>query len=93
MRHRIDTPVKEKNGGGGVHKYSGIPSKAFYYICEEWAGFSWECPGYVWYRAMLRLNPEATFEEFANLTVQEADHYDLGGQAVTEDWQKVGVLV
>ena len=33
---------------------------------------------------MLRLNPEATFEEFANLTVQEADHYDLGGQAVRE---------
>ncbi|CDG20769.1 Protease prtS [Xenorhabdus poinarii G6] len=89
-----DLSVRDDNGG--VHKYSGIPNKAFYLLATALGGYSWEQAGRIWYRTLLdkRLSQKANFNDFARLTVENA--HILFGQKVsdivTHSWNQVGTL-
>ncbi|MDC9612407.1 M4 family metallopeptidase [Xenorhabdus khoisanae] len=82
---------------GGVHKYSGIPNKAFYLLAIELGGYSWELAGKIWYETLLdeRLSHKASFNDFAILTINNAEK--LFGKKisdiVTHSWKQVGALL
>jgi len=80
-----------------VHTNSGIPNRAFYLVASALGGNSWDAAGPIWYAALRdnRLNPSATFQELARLTVANAQQ-TYGGQskeadAVTNAWSTVKV--
>jgi Zn-dependent metalloprotease len=82
---------------GDVHTNSGIPNRAFYLVASALGGNSWDAAGPIWYAALRdnRLNPSATFQEFARLTVANAQQ-TYGAQskeadAVTNAWTTVKV--
>jgi Zn-dependent metalloprotease len=83
--------------GGDVHTNSGIPNRAFYLVASTLGGNAWDAAGPIWYAALRdnRLNPTASFQEFARLTVANAQQ--LCGQksdeveAVTNAWETVKV--
>ncbi|KAJ5901532.1 hypothetical protein N7495_002060 [Penicillium taxi] len=75
--------------GGGVHINSGIPNHAFYLAATKIGGYAWEGAGPIWYRALTcgKLRENATFKEFADLTIENAnEHVD----EVKEAWRLVG---
>jgi Zn-dependent metalloprotease len=76
MDHYVD--------GGDVHTNSGIPNKAFYELATTLGGNAWDTAGPIWYGALRdnRLNPTATFQEFARLTLLGAQ--STYGQTSTE---------
>jgi Zn-dependent metalloprotease len=81
---------------GGVHTNSGIPNHAFYSAAVAIGGNLWETLGRVWFNVMTGggLSAQATFAQFATLTVSQANT-DLGAaasQTVLQAWQNVGVL-
>ncbi|KAF7155498.1 hypothetical protein CNMCM6106_004644 [Aspergillus hiratsukae] len=74
---------------GGVHINSGIPNRAFYLAATMIGGYAWEGAGPIWYRALSsgKLRQNATFKEFADLTVKHAGaHVDK----IKEAWKLVG---
>ena len=80
-----------------MHTNSGIPNRAFYLVATRSAGNAWDAAGPIWYAALRdnRLNPTATFQEFARLTVANAQQ-TYGAQskeadAVTDAWTTVKV--
>jgi Zn-dependent metalloprotease len=83
--------------GGDVHTNSGIPNRAFYLVASTLGANAWDAAGPIWYAALRdnRLNPTATFQEFARLTVANAQQ--TYGQksaevdAVTGAWDTVKV--
>jgi Zn-dependent metalloprotease len=80
---------------GGVHTNSGIPNHAFYLAATNLGGHAWETAGRAWYETLRdkRLRRTATFRQFAQRTVQNADQY-LGAdarKAVAAAWSEVGV--
>jgi Zn-dependent metalloprotease len=82
---------------GDVHTNSGIPNRAFYLVASTLGGNAWDAAGPIWYAALRdnRLNPTATFQEFARLTVANAQQI-YGAQskeadAVTGAWTTVKV--
>ncbi|MBI6547470.1 M4 family metallopeptidase [Xenorhabdus lircayensis] len=81
---------------GGVHIFSGIPNRAFYLVATELGGYTWERAGKIWYETLLddRLESDADFDDFAKLTIQNAEK--LFGKQISEIvsncWEKVGVL-
>jgi Zn-dependent metalloprotease len=82
---------------GGVHTNSGIPNKAFYLAATGIGGYAGEKAGPIWYAALRdpRLKPDASFRQFARLTVINADILFPGGrerQIVRDAWEQVGVL-
>jgi hypothetical protein len=93
MRDYVNTP----SDNGGVHINSGIPNRAFYLLAVALGGFAWERAGRIWYETLRdpRLTPIASFQEFAELTVDVAGN--LFGvaerQAVVDAWQQVGITV
>ncbi|MDX7988897.1 peptidase M4 family protein [Xenorhabdus sp. 12] len=95
MNQYKDLPFKDDNGG--VHKYSGIPNRAFYLLATELGGYAWEHAGKIWYETLLdkRLSHKANFNDFAVLTVDNAEK--LFGKAlsgiVTHSWRRVGILL
>lgn len=80
---------------GGVHINSGIPNRAFYLVAMALGGHSWERAGQIWYRTLLdsRLSTTATFQQFAELTADNARQ--LYGEdvknIVIRAWQEVGL--
>ncbi|GAB1209727.1 hypothetical protein APSETT445_008508 [Aspergillus pseudonomiae] len=78
-----------KNDHGGVHINSGIPNHAFYQACKMIGGYAWETAGPVWYKALTsgKLSEDATFKEFADLTIQNAGEYE---KEIKEAWSLVG---
>jgi Zn-dependent metalloprotease len=83
--------------GGDVHINSGIPNRAFYVVATTLGGNAWDAAGRVWYTTLKdqRLTPGATFQEFARLTVANAQH-DFGqaskeAHAVQAGWDAVKV--
>ncbi|PHM38296.1 M4 family metallopeptidase [Xenorhabdus innexi] len=84
------------NDNGGVHKYSGIPNKAFYLLATDLGGYSWDQAGKIWYNTLTdnNLSNKASFDDFAKLTVNNANK--LFGKSVsnhvTDAWNQVGVL-
>ena len=74
---------------GGVHINSGIPNRAFYLAASMIGGYAWEGAGPIWYKALTsgKLGENATFKEFADLTIENAsEHVDK----IKEAWIRVG---
>jgi Zn-dependent metalloprotease len=89
--------VKTSQDNGGVHINSGIPNHAFYLVATALGGHAWERAGQIWYDVLTggELQSEATFADFANLTVAAAKaRYGGTGEeqeAVLKAWEEVGV--
>jgi len=94
MQHYVNTA----SDNGGVHINSGIPNHAFYLAATSIGGYAWTGAGLVWYDTLVdkSLKATANFATFANLTVRHAGtRFGVGSsqqKAVTDAWQKVGVL-
>jgi hypothetical protein len=82
---------------GGVHINSGIPNKAFYLAATGIGGRAWERAGNIWFKTLVdsRLSTTAQFQEFADLTVDNAGKlYGEDVQAiVAKAWKSVGINV
>jgi Zn-dependent metalloprotease len=85
--------------GGDVHVNSGIPNRAFAIVAITLGGYAWDAAGKIWYHTLIdqRLSPGATFQEFARLTLANAQH-DYGqsskeAQAVQAGWDAVKVVI
>lgn len=89
--------VNTTSDNGGVHINSGIPNKAFYLTSIALGGNSWDRAGHIWYNTLLdsRLSASAQFQDFANLTVDNANklYGATVGNAVVQAWQQVGINV
>lgn len=93
MSHYVNT----SSDNGGVHINSGIPNKAFYLAATAIGGNAWDVAGNIWYRTLLdsRLSSTAQFQDFANLTADNADklHGATVRAAVAQAWHDVGIDV
>jgi len=89
--------VNTTSDNGGVHTNSGIPNKAFYLVATALGGFAWEKAGNIWYKTLLdsRLTTTAQFQDFANLTADNANTlYGADAKAaVVQAWHDVGIEV
>jgi len=88
--------LQTQDDNGGVHTNSGIPNKAFAVAAVNIGGKSWEGAGQIWYRTLLRLQPEAQFQDCADLTYQIAGEDPFGDdfqKAVQDAWSQVGIRV
>lgn len=74
---------------GGVHINSGIPNHAFYLAATIIGGYAWETAGPAWYKALTcgELRPNASFKEFADLTISNAGEHEA---EIREAWTQVG---
>jgi Zn-dependent metalloprotease len=93
----MDDYVNTWQDNGGVHINSGIPNRAFYLAATGIGGYAGEKAGPIWYAALRdpRLKPNASFRQFARLTVINADILFPGGEErriVREAWEQVGVV-
>jgi len=61
--------VPGQGDNGGVHTNSGIPNRAFALAAVNLGGYSWEGAGQIWYKTLLRLQPEAQFQDAADATL------------------------
>lgn len=88
--------VNTSSDNGGVHINSGIPNKAFYLAATVIGGSNaWDVVGKIWYRTLLdsRLTSTAKFQDFANLTADNANTL-FGASAraaVVQAWHDVGI--
>ena len=94
MRDYVNTMEDD----GGVHINSGIPNKAFYLAASEIGGYAGEKAGPIWYATLRdpRLKPNASFVQFARLTVVNAEILFPGGREeriVRNAWRQVGINV
>ncbi|KAF7521720.1 hypothetical protein G7054_g12372 [Neopestalotiopsis clavispora] len=82
---------------GGVHKYSGIPNRAFYLVATAFGGFSYEKAGQIWWNTMNsgHIPTRCEFRHFAEVTVNQAQKLfgAKGSKIVTDAWSEVGVAV
>jgi Zn-dependent metalloprotease len=95
-----DTQPGDMDGyvaGGDVHLNSGIPNHAFYVAAITLGGNSWDAAGPIWYAALSDpgLRPNATFTQFAKMTVKHARRtYGTSGKeidAVRAGWEAAKV--
>jgi len=93
MSHYVNTTADN----GGVHINSGIPNHAFYLLAVALGGRAWEKAGLIWYTTLCdpRLSSTAQFQDFANLTVDNAGRLfgDAEQQATVSAWAQVGITV
>lgn len=83
---------KGASDSGGVHLNSGIPNRAFALAAKSIGGKAWESTGKIWYDAMLRLRPTATFADCARTTLDVAAKSGaVAKKAVKDAWAKVGI--
>lgn len=82
---------------GGVHINSGIPNRAFFLAATALGGYSWDKAGRIWYATLCdpRLTSTAQFQDFANLTTDNAARLfgTVERDAVAEAWRQVGIIV
>jgi Zn-dependent metalloprotease len=73
-----------------VHENSGIPNKAFAVFAQAVGGKTWDRAIRVWYDACTSgmLSSNATFADFARLTIQVAQRAGLSAE-VQQAWQAV----
>lgn len=87
--------VNTTSDNGGVHINSGIPNHAFYLAAIALGGHSWEKAGVIWYATLCdsRLASNAQFQDFANLTTDNAGKLfgEVEQQAVSQAWIQVGI--
>lgn len=85
--------------GGDVHLNSGIPNHAFYVVATTLGGKSWDAAGPIWYATLCdaALAPDATFQDFADLTNKHADAmYGANSReadAVRAGWEAVKIKI
>jgi len=97
--HRWDDQVqhyRDFNSEMDPHICSGIANKAFYFVCKDIGGYSWEKPGKIWYKALTSgRKTNCRFVEFANLTVEAAKTlYSNNEQQIVENaWSQVGIEI
>jgi Zn-dependent metalloprotease len=88
--------LRTTGDNGGVHTNSGIPNHAFYRAAVALGGHAWEQAGHVWYEVLTggALQSDATFPQFARLTVDAADRlYGAAARrAVADAWAAVGLV-
>lgn len=94
----MDGYVVTSSDRGGVHINSGIPNHAFYLLSQYLGGYAWEKAGQIWYDAMQDINnPNATFNEWADKTVEMArKRFGLGSREAIftrRAWKLVGISV
>jgi hypothetical protein len=93
MSHYVVT----SGDNGGVHINSGIPNHAFYLLAVALGGHAWEKAGPIWYTTLCdpRLSANAQFQDFANLTADNAGrlYSEVEQDAVISAWQQVGIIV
>jgi Thermolysin metallopeptidase, alpha-helical domain/Thermolysin metallopeptidase, catalytic domain len=93
MSHYVTTT----SDNGGVHINSGIPNHAFCLAAVALGGYAWEKAGMIWYATLCdtRLSSTAQFQDFANLTADNAGRLfgDVEQQAVINAWEQVGIIV
>jgi Zn-dependent metalloprotease len=83
--------------GGDVHLNSGIPNRAFYVVADTLGGHSWDAAGPIWYLTLCdpSLRPNATFAQFATLTLKHAErkygNSSNEANAVRAGWDAVKV--
>ncbi|MFJ4921856.1 M4 family metallopeptidase [Streptomyces sp. NPDC088725] len=92
----MDDFVHTSSDEGGVHINSGIPNHAFYLLADQLGGKAWERAGQVWFDVLTggKLTVDASFEDFAKLTVAAAQTRFGDGaehEAVVKAWSEVGV--
>lgn len=91
MSHYVNTT----QDNGGVHINSGIPNRAFYLASIAFGGYAWQKAGRIWYATLCdsRLQPTAQFQDFANLTVDNAAKLFGAAemQTVIDAWKEVGI--
>jgi len=89
--------VTTTSDNGGVHINSGIPNHAFYLLAVALGGHAWEKAGLIWYTTLCdpRLSSNAQFQDFANLTVDNAGRLfgDVEQHATINAWDQVGIVV
>jgi Zn-dependent metalloprotease len=89
--------VNTTDDNGGVHINSGIPNHAFYLAAIELGGNAWDKAGRIWYLALQRIQPTATFQDAANTTFSAAGELyganSLEQQAISKAWAGVGISV
>ena len=92
----MDDYYQGQDDNQGVHINSGICNRAFYLAATGLGGFAGDKAGPIWYATLRdsRLYPNATFQEFAQLTYVNA--WNLFSQSEAETvynaWREVGVL-
>lgn len=95
-----DDQPADMNGyvpGGDVHTNSGIPNRAFYVVATTLGGNAWDAAGPIWYAALgdPLLRPNATFRDFARITLRHAQQtYGADSDqahAVQQGWDAVKV--
>jgi Zn-dependent metalloprotease len=85
--------------GGDVHINSGIPNRAFYVVATTLGGHAWDAAGPIWFAALAdpQLRPNATFRDFAQITVRHARQtYGAASDeahAVQQGWEAVKVAL
>jgi Zn-dependent metalloprotease len=96
MAHYVNTTTDN----GGVHINSGIPSHAFYLAAMAIGGYAWQKAGLIWYETLCdhpTLHQNASFVQFANLTIRHArlrfGNGSLEHKAVYGAWRSVGLGV
>jgi hypothetical protein len=89
--------VNTTQDNGGVHINSGIPNRAFYLVAIALGAYAWQKAGRIWYATLCdsRLQPTAQFQDFANLTADNASKLfgASEAQAVVDAWKEVGITV
>lgn len=92
----MDDYVETEEDNGGVHINSGIPNRAFHLLATALGGNAWERAGRMWFDVLTggELTQDASFTDFAKLTVAAAQHRFGEGdeaEAVLKAWSEVGV--
>ncbi len=94
----MDNYVNTWDDNGGVHINSGIPNRAFYLAATGMGGYAGTKAAHIWYASLRdpRLKPDASFVQFARLTVINAEILFPEGQErqiVQDAWSEVGVVI
>lgn len=82
-----------------VHINSGIPNRAFYVTATTIGGNTWDTAGPIWYATLCdaALSSTATFQDFASLTLKQADQShgatSQEAQAVRAGWDAVKIRI
>ena len=93
MAHYVTTT----SDNGGVHINSGIPNRAFYLAATGIGGYAWLKAGRIWYATLCdpRLTSTAQFQDFANLTTDNAGLLFSAAEqrSVADAWAQVGIPI
>jgi len=93
----VKLPFSNDGDNGGVHYNSGIPNHAYYLVCKNLNGDSWDKPIKIWYYSLLP-HPEWHFSDDTDLgkivQITDLDGFPSVGRFTTfEQWANRTVKV